>query len=709
MHSWDNLTNKGLIRLIPERIYVWNEMQRREAIEQHGARPSGVVVTGATTYEHWFDWQPGSSAEEFKRQVGLQSSQPYVLYLCSSSFIAPTEVEFIDRWIDSVRGSDASALKNVGVLVRPHPQNVQPWERLDLSAPPQVAIWPARGANPVHRDAKRDYYDSMYHSAAVVGINTSGMIEAGILGRRVLTILDADYGATQEGTLHFRHLVNVGDGLLQVARSFDNHLEQLAGVLSADEPGSGQGSDFVKEFIRPLGDDVSPTKVFVEDVEELAARDAPDPQPLTIGSRALRLAVAPLSAIAHLHQKLAHRRRKFERKYHSAWGYLVSSLRKMLLRRLLSILKRRRVRGFVRRHVVPRVVSGDTAVQHGESVKREIRRLAGTGGKPIVVGPWLGEVGFELLYWIPFLNWVRSNEGLDRDRLFVISRGGAANWYESVTDNYIEILDYMTSEHYLYNNSRRMQGGKQKQRKTSDFGREILQIAKDVLKEHDFEILHPAMMYNLFMLYWKRQASVRLAEQFSEFKRFGTVKPSAWAADLPDDYIAARFYFNDSFPDTEENRGFVEGMLANLTERHDVVVLNPGFAMDDHWDFDPKRSARLHAIDHLMEPSNNLGVQTEVISRARAFVGTYGGLSYLAPFYGVDSIALYSHGAGFHYHHLEFANKVFVEMDEAAFMAIDVRDTSLIRLVMNGKRFPTVRGRRSLPPRQKAVMGDGPS
>ena len=25
--------------------------------------------------------------------------------------------------------------------------------------------------------------------------------------------------------------------------------------------------------------------------------------------------------------------------------------------------------------------------------------------EPILVGPWLGEVGFELLYWIPFLRW----------------------------------------------------------------------------------------------------------------------------------------------------------------------------------------------------------------------------------------------------------------------------------------------------------------
>src|SRR5690349_205335 len=34
--SWDHLTTKGLIHEVPDRIVVWNEFQRREAIELHG-------------------------------------------------------------------------------------------------------------------------------------------------------------------------------------------------------------------------------------------------------------------------------------------------------------------------------------------------------------------------------------------------------------------------------------------------------------------------------------------------------------------------------------------------------------------------------------------------------------------------------------------------------------------------------------------------
>jgi hypothetical protein len=48
---------------------------------------------------------------------------------------------------------------------------------------------------------------------------------------------------------------------------------------------------------------------------------------------------------------------------------------------------------------------------------------------PVIVGPWTGEVGFELLYWIPFLQWVRETFPIDPARMIVISRGGVASWY----------------------------------------------------------------------------------------------------------------------------------------------------------------------------------------------------------------------------------------------------------------------------------------
>ena len=33
--SWDNLTNRGLVRIAPDRVLVWNDHQKREAVTYH--------------------------------------------------------------------------------------------------------------------------------------------------------------------------------------------------------------------------------------------------------------------------------------------------------------------------------------------------------------------------------------------------------------------------------------------------------------------------------------------------------------------------------------------------------------------------------------------------------------------------------------------------------------------------------------------------
>ena len=107
-------------------------------------------------------------------------------------------------------------------MIRPHPQNFQQWATVDFSNYENVAIFPRAGANPVDIDARAQYFDSMFHSAAVVGVNTSALIESAIVGRPVYTVITDEFADTQEGTLHFQHLAHAQGGLLQTAGNLDD-------------------------------------------------------------------------------------------------------------------------------------------------------------------------------------------------------------------------------------------------------------------------------------------------------------------------------------------------------------------------------------------------------------------------------------------------------------------------------------------------------
>jgi len=266
--SWDHLTTKGIIHELPDRIVVWNELQRTEAVELHGARPDQITVTGAQAYDHWFTARPSTTREAFCAHVGLPLQRPYLLYLCSSPFIAPREVDVVKRWIGAIRGSRCERLRTVGILVRPHPQNAAQWTDVDLSEFGDAMIYPRAGANPIGLDARGEYYDSMHHSHAVVGVNTSALIESGIIGRLVYSFRVPELSGTQEGTLHFRHLQR--EGLLQLADTLDLHLAQLERSFHTTEAEQQRVRAFTQLFVRPYGFNEAATPRVVRAIEEEA-------------------------------------------------------------------------------------------------------------------------------------------------------------------------------------------------------------------------------------------------------------------------------------------------------------------------------------------------------------------------------------------------------------------------------------------------------
>jgi hypothetical protein len=263
--SWDNLTNRGLIRVPPDRVIVWNEIQKREAVDLHGVPGDRVVITGAPRFDEFFAMKPATSREEFCAATGLDPGRPLVLYTCSSNFVAPREVEFVRAWIAAVRNATDPAVRAAQLLVRPHPAHQEQWETVDFSDLPGTAIW----SHKLTIQADQGLYDSLHHCAAVVGLNTSAMIEAAIVGRPVLTIAADEFLGGQQGTLHFWYLLQENGGIVTLAHSIDEHTAQLARELAGDSGVAERSRRFVERFVRPRGLDKPAAPIMVDEVERV--------------------------------------------------------------------------------------------------------------------------------------------------------------------------------------------------------------------------------------------------------------------------------------------------------------------------------------------------------------------------------------------------------------------------------------------------------
>jgi hypothetical protein len=344
------------------------------------------------------------------------------------------------------------------------------------------------------------------------------------------------------------------------------------------------------------------------------------------------------------------------------------------LRRAAADLQKqsRRQAGIVNRLL--KQAGGDRYARR-EAVLRRLTHVAARRGS-VLVGPWTGEVGFELLYWAPFVRWALRRFKIAPERVTIVSRGGTASWYGIEGASYLDVFELASADEFRANTT----GETKKQRTAGTFDRRLLRLARRATANagHDISLLHPALMYTLFMPYWKQQESVARVTDFTEYTRLAAPDVPALRARLPKDYVAARFYFSDCFPDTETNRAVVNGLMQSLSAELPVVLLGPGIRVDDHQDVATPAAGRIIAIDDLMRPADNLAVQTAAIAGARAFIGTYGGFSYLAPLCGVPTVAVYS-VYNYFAHHLEMARVMFDQVGAAPFTSVDVAALPLLR------------------------------
>lgn len=262
--SWDNLTNKGIIQIEPDRLFVWNETQAQEAMEIHGLPRSALTVTGGMRFEQFFDQEPRTERGEYFRELDLDADRPLITYLGSSRTIAPEEHLFVQRWLEALRASPDPRVASCNILIRPHPSNTRIWNPGDFERFGNVAF------SALKRNNVDGVIDAVLHSVAVVGINTTAMLEAGALDRPLFTIIDSAVSDGQTGTLHFHYLTEVGGGLVTTAPDFETHLGQLTGVLDGDDSFVSKSRAFTNAFLRPPDVTRSPVAVFVEAVDAFA-------------------------------------------------------------------------------------------------------------------------------------------------------------------------------------------------------------------------------------------------------------------------------------------------------------------------------------------------------------------------------------------------------------------------------------------------------
>lgn len=264
----------------------------------------------------------------------------------------------------------------------------------------------------------------------------------------------------------------------------------------------------------------------------------------------------------------------------------------------------------------------------------EAKRI-GRGSKGrILIGPWMAEVGFELLYWIPFVRAL----GIDPARCVAISRGGVASWYRDIAETYIELHELFEPDELVNAIERRVvRVGDRKHRVIDELDRDAIARATEQLDE-SLELLHPSLMFRRFQPAWM---GWRSAAGVLRNIRLAPIDSLPRPTDAPEKYVAVKLYSGDVMPTISHASHQLDAVLEKLVAGHDVVVLRTGMKLDDHDEIAINdRMVPAAGQQSAMCPSNNLFIQSCYAAHAETLVCTYGGFAYLGALCGTDTVAL---------------------------------------------------------------------
>ena len=193
--SWDNFTNKLMPVRRVDRLVVWNDLMKQQAVDIHGYDPSQIRVAGSPQWDLYFRGQPCASREAFFNRIGADPARKLVT-LTTTPRVIYAHHDHVLRVLIEAMNSNAWA-DPVQVLVRLHPrddaeayQAFQGVPRVMIEKPFRPAAVPSGDGLTVDftEENRRHLADTLRHSDVIINVASTISIEAAIFDTPIVNV-----------------------------------------------------------------------------------------------------------------------------------------------------------------------------------------------------------------------------------------------------------------------------------------------------------------------------------------------------------------------------------------------------------------------------------------------------------------------------------------------------------------------------------------
>lgn len=244
--SWDNFTNKLLPARRVDRLIVWNDLMKEQAIAYHGYHADEIRVAGTPQWDLYFRPGPVTPRETFFRRIGADPSRKLVTLTTTPQELYPHHAHVMRVLVKAMQSG--AWRHDAQILVRLHPRDdaaayapFQDIPHVFIDKPFRPTVKAGDGlAVDFTSEGQQHLADTMRYSDVVINVASTLAIEAAIFDTPVVNIaFDGETPAIWERSAkryyRFTHYVNITrQGAVRVAEEPRALVEAVGAYL--DDP-----------------------------------------------------------------------------------------------------------------------------------------------------------------------------------------------------------------------------------------------------------------------------------------------------------------------------------------------------------------------------------------------------------------------------------------------------------------------------------------
>lgn len=191
INSWDRVTARSVLRLVPDKLIVFNNLVADEVIEHNGVSRDRIFVSGIPQYDKYFI-SAYSSREGFFRKKGIDPRHKLIAFSPQGGTFSDSDWDIIDLMHRLL--TDGRFGQNVSILVRFPPNDYFDPEEIK-KRPDMIYDYPGTRFSKIKGtdwdmtpDELQNLIDTLFHMSLIITYASSISVDAAVFDKPIINI-----------------------------------------------------------------------------------------------------------------------------------------------------------------------------------------------------------------------------------------------------------------------------------------------------------------------------------------------------------------------------------------------------------------------------------------------------------------------------------------------------------------------------------------